>query len=360
LVPLLQEWLTFVADCKPAAFPDTPLDLLAYLRDMDMSKLNHLQEKLTLSQRLRRHNLFLRDTYSQLSPVAQASFDLQVAGDHRWLDVMPVGDCHLNDRVFLTSFRLRLHIPLPELSCLTSHWCRCRKVKYDQFGDHLLTCKFVRGKERTLLHDTIVQFLSSLDSAARIPSISNPKGPLVAHAPFIEPDGLVVNQRRECDLFSSDGRYAANGLDTLSDVSGVHGITMAMYTQDYHLVNIREGITARTRKKEAKYSDPVSRLGYNFRPLVFETSAGILGDELVAFISQRTSLIADDLGLRQDLVSRHWLGRLSCLLRRQLCFAILNRFDRVMNRSFPSSNRQNNYQVLVQPVIVDVVGGVGD
>ena len=122
---------------------------------------------------------------------------------------MPVGECHLTDQEFAFAFRSRLRIPIPQLAVVSTMRCRCQaygaQIQFDSHGDHLLTCKFVRGKERTLLHDKILTFLSSLDSAARIPTLTNPKGNYVAQDNHIQPDGSVNTMRRYLDLFFGDG-----------------------------------------------------------------------------------------------------------------------------------------------------------
>jgi len=191
---------------------------------------------------------------------------------------MPVGECHLSDRDFGIAFRSRFRIALPDLHVLATVSCTCRPQgrdhKFDPHGDHLLTCKFVRGKERTLLHDKINTFLASLNSAARIPTITDPKNNYVAQDNKIQPDGSVITVRRYLDLYSGDGHLFADGRDSLSDVTGVHGITLPMYLHDFQPAHIRDGIKARTAQKNAKYADVVSQLGFNFRPLAFEIDGG--------------------------------------------------------------------------------------
>ena len=159
--------------------------------------------------------------------------------------------------------------------------------------------------------------------------------------------------RRYLDLFSGDGHFYVNGRDTLSDVTGTHGLTLPMYTRGYQPANIREGIINRTAKKIAKYDVVVSRLGFNFRPLAFEIHGGALSAELDLFITQRTSSIAERLGRKPSTVKNSWLKRLSCIIRKHEASIVLNRVDRVLNRNLPLSHQQDIFGRLDQPVVVD-------
>jgi len=157
--------------------------------------------------------------------------------------------------------------------------------------------------------------------------------------------------RRYLDLYSGDGHLFADGRDSLSDVTGVHGITLPMYLHDFQPAHIRDGITARTAQKNAKYADVVSQLGFNFRPLAFEIYGGALSEELDCFITQRTDIIAERTGVKPSIVARHWRARLSCLIRKQHAFVILNRLDRVLRRHFP------NYDHFIQYDSGESMGG---
>ena len=87
--------------------------------------------------------------------------------------------------------------------------------------------------------------------------------------------------------------------------------------------------------------------------MVFEIHGGAIGPELDTFISQRTLSIAERLGMKHSTVKRSWLSRLSCLIRKQHVFAVLNRVDRILNRNYPLSNQQELFMRLNQPVVVD-------
>ena len=190
--------------------------------------------------------------------------------------------------------------------------------------------------------------------------VTDPKNTYVAQDTTIQPDSSVITVRRYLDLYSGDGHFFDNGRDSLSDVTGVHGITLPMYREHFQPGHIRDGINARTAQKMAKYDDAVSRLGFNFRPLVFEIYGGALGEELDCFISQRTAIIAERDGLKPSIVNRYWLGRLSCLIRKQHAFVILNRVDRVLRRLFPNYNHPAQYEEVIQPLVLDRMDGLSE
>ncbi len=102
-----------------------------------------------------------------------------------------------------------------------------------------------------------------MDSAARIPTLTDPKNTYVAQDTTIQPDGgSVITVHRYLDLYSGDGHLCDNGRDSLSDVTGVHGITLAMYRDNFQPGHIRDGMRARTAQKMAKYDGAVSQLGF--------------------------------------------------------------------------------------------------
>ena len=132
------------------------------------------------------------------------------------------------------------------------------------------------------------------------------------------------------------------------------------YRENFQPGHIRDGIVARTAQKVAKYDAAVSRLGFNFRPLAFEIYGGALSEELASFITQRTDIIAERAGIKPSLVNRHWLARLSCLIRKQHAFVIHNRVDRVLRRLIPSFNHPGHYEEVVPTLVLDRMDGLSE
>ena len=77
-------------------------------------------------------------------------------------------------------------------------------------------------------------------------------------------------------------------------------------------------------------------MGYRFRPLVIETLSGLVGEDVKVFLRQRCQLIADRCGLPFAVVLRHWTVRLSCLLRKQHYFVVMERADYLYTKRTPT------------------------
>jgi hypothetical protein len=58
---------------------------------------------------------------------------------------------------------------------LRSRTCRCGR-NFDVYADHLVTCPFMQGNERTVTHAGVVTFCDALNHAAHIPSLIEPRG----------------------------------------------------------------------------------------------------------------------------------------------------------------------------------------
>ena len=125
---------------------------------------------------------------------------------------------------------------------------------------------------------------------------------------FNAPNGRVTIVRRQLDLWSGDGHLTPNGKDTLSDVTGVHGISARMQFDDYFPLRVDEALVTRAAQKCRKYQRGVEQLGCNFTPLVFETISGRVSPALEAFVASRNAIIAD----RTGLFTRSLLGRIGC------------------------------------------------
>ncbi len=94
--------------------------------------------------------------------------------------------------------------------------------------------------------------------------------------------------------------------------------------------------------------------------MAFEIYGGALSEELATFITQRTDIIAERDGIKPSRVNRHWLARLSCLIRKQHAFVIYNRVDRVLRRLLPNYNHPGQYQEVMQPIVLDRMDGLSE
>ena len=204
--------------------------------------------------------------------------------------------------------------------------CRCGR-HFDCNADHLFTSPHLSGNGRTLTHSEVVNWTAALNRAAQLPTTVEPRGTFIALDEINHPDGHVTMERRFLDLYSGDGHLSVDGRSTLCDITGVHGMTSAVYV-GVAIPTVEGLMNQRHRRKIAKYQRAVSNLGYNFIPLVFESYSGLLHQDFLDFVTVRSRLIADRLGLRFAAVRRHWLMRLSCILRRQFAFTITNRIER--------------------------------
>ena len=113
------------------------------------------------------------------------AFHLIANGDSSWLATMPIGVCKFSDTEFKFAFKGRLRIPLSELQALPVKTCKCRDRQHaqgiiDVHGDHLMTCRHIKGPDRIVLHDNVVRYLASLDRQARILSEVEPRGKYIA------------------------------------------------------------------------------------------------------------------------------------------------------------------------------------
>jgi len=81
---------------------------------------------------------------------------------------------------------------------------------------------------------------------------------------------------------------------------------------------------------------------------------------LDCFITQRTDIIAERTGVKPSIVARHWRARLSCLIRKQHAFVILNRLDRVLRRHFPNYDHFIQYDDGTQPIVLDRMDGLSE
>jgi len=163
--------------------------------------------------------------------------------------------------------------------------------------------------------------------------------------------------RRQLDLWSGDGHLTPNGKDTLSDVTGVHGISARMQFDDYFPLRVDEALVTRAAQKCRKYQRGVEQLGCNFTPLVFETISGRVSPALEAFVASRNAIIADRTGVPFAQVAHYSATQLSCILRKQFVHTILARADRLLLRRFPRSRAQDQYTNMIQRVQVFVDRG---
>ena len=223
------------------------------------------------------------------------------------------------------------------------------------YADHLVTCPFMQGNERTITHAAVVKFCDALNHAAHIPSLIEPRGPFVASDEIIQPNGHVIMERRYLDLWSGDGHLRPDGTGTLADVTGFHAMANAVY--DNQDIDVTALLSQRVRLKNAKYHNAVNRIGYNFLPLVFESYSGLLHKDFVDFISKRSRIIATRLGIRPAVILRNWLSRLSCILRRMLALTVMNRLDRLLSiQHGPLCHDIDQVLQLQQPLVVYDLG----
>ncbi len=194
--------------------------------------------------------------------------------------------------------------------------------------------------------------MSQLDNAARVTTLIEPRGKFVAEAEIQKPNGIIQHERRFLDLWSADSHVTANGRETLGDVSGVHGVPISAYTREgQNCASLKQALKKRVDTKIAKYREPVERLGYNFRPLIYETVSGACHEDMEQVITERCTEIADRTGLGVGLVRFRWKQRLSCIIRRNVAHTILNRIDRLHTRSHPRTKDQDQYNELTQRVL---------
>jgi hypothetical protein len=333
LLPLLQEYLDAVAECKPEVFPDTAQDLLTYLVALPFASIDRLQDKLSLALRLRRYSVYQSQVLPALPTRERNAFELLAAGDSSWLDAIPVGDCVLNASEFTFAFRSRYRLPHPRLRPLDDIRCFCRSQQVD--ADHLMTCRRFKAKEQMAMHNAVIQFFHACDQAAFLPSIIEPRGTYIATDIVVSQTGSRTHVNRYCDLFSGDGHLNPDGLASLSDVSCTYGLTAEMARTLVPAASIGQAVRARCAKKIQKYDGVVSRLGYRFRPLVVDSLSGIVGDEVLTFLRQRSKLIAVRLGVHEATVFRHWRIRLACLLRRHHFFVTMERAGSLLDKRYP-------------------------
>jgi hypothetical protein len=81
-------------------------------------------------------------------------------------------------------------------------------------------------------------------------------------------------QRRYLDLWSGGGLLRPDSTGTLADVTGFHAMAHAVY--DNQDIDVTALLSQRVRLKNTKYHNAVTRIGYNFIPLVFESYSGLV------------------------------------------------------------------------------------
>ena len=160
------------------------------------------------------------------------------------------------------------------------------------------------------------------------------------------------------DLFSGDRTLYRDGRDSLADVTGTYGITKSILVDavlpNDPLVNVRN----RLLRKTAKYQQACDRLGYNFRPLVFETLGGFLDPLFEELIRHRSKLIADRFSMPVPVVARNSLSRLDCLIQTHRATLLLGRAltvqrDKREIQYFDLPENLNIPMVIRDPFIVD-------
>jgi hypothetical protein len=351
IIPLLKEWQDLLDDSLPPDFQKTPEALLDSLLEYTPKQINKLQEKLTLPLKFRRYNSYINDILPTLTTSDRQAFQLVVNGDSSWLSAMPIGVCKFNDVEFKLAFRGRLRIPLSELQGLPVKTCNCHTSQQtrgiiDNHGDHLMTCKYIKGPDRIVMHDNVVRFLATIDHKARILSEVEPRGKYIATSIKRQPNG-TKEIKLLSDLLSHDQNLTSNGLPTLSDISGTHGITSSMDSNDtggtQHLKNVLE---KRAQKKITKYASAVADIDCNFRPLIFETVGGGRHGALNDFIQSRSEIIAQRTGLEAGHIAHRHRVQLTCIIRKDVVRTILNRIERLMVRHYPQSRDQDIYDEL--------------
>jgi hypothetical protein len=348
LLPLLDEWKNLLGTSLPQEYNiQSPLLLEKFLK-LSSKQIQRLQDSLTKPLKLKRQTDFQEYISTQDAATRQA-FHCISTGDSSWLTALPKWDCKFSNAEFRISFLSRLRIPLPELLTLPVKRCKCqamtnRHPEIDAHGDHLMTCNHIKGKERTILHDNIVRYLSSLDRQARIPTEVEPRGKYIAASIRQQPHGPKETQLLT-DLRSEDQQVTSNGKPTLSDISGTHGISVGHFAnpEQETILTTEQILRRRANSKCAKYEESVNELEYNFRPLIFETLGGAREAQLEDFLQTRSTIIALRLGTDAGSLKFYFRQQLSCIIRKDVARTIIDRTERLLKRYYPMHTDQDFY-----------------
>ena len=356
IIPLLQQWLELVGDSKPEKYPEVPEELLDFLIDLPEKQIDCLQTKLMLPIKEFRVKQFHQEVLPTLSHVEQQAFALLEAGNGQWLTAMPIGEGAFSDDVFQLTMRLWLRKSIPQLESLPVKICQSRPDKkgkmkkkcncpIDTKGDHLMTCNQLWGNYRLFMHNKILHWLAKVEYQARISAEIEPRKQFVAEQAIEKPNGTAKTERRLLDLYSGDAHITANGKDTLSDVAGKHGVCAGTYKQHRAAASktLEQILSERVKRKREKYTNPVAELGYNFKPLVFETIGGGCDQELEEHIKLRSVLIAERTGLDAGTVKYKLMRDFSCLVRKSMASTIRYGIEQLVSRSYPALQNADIY-----------------
>ena len=367
LLPLLDEFLTTVGDYKTSDFPATADNLLAYLKALSPKRLDHLQDMFTLSYHKWRRALFVTEWIPQMTASDRNAFkllehitvqDSKVVDDTSyWLKALPIGNHQLSPAQFITNFRSRFRIPLPEMAPLAGRHCICGML-IDVNGDHTGCCKFLAPKFHTAMHRATVKYCSALDRAAHIPSEIEPRGDLYTARVLtnLNADGIPVYEQRYLDLLSEDGYLNVDGKGSLADVSGVYGIQAGAYRDHICPQNVFSCMEARVTKKVDKYKQVVEGLGFNFRPLIFEIYSGRLHYLFDGFIRSRCRVICNLHELSFSTIYFQWRCKLDIIIRQCYAKMVLTNALELQRRLTPHTLPDYMYDPPVVHTNLNVVG----
>ena len=153
------------------------------------------------------------------------------------------------------------------------------------------------------------------------------------------------------DLFSGDNTLYPDGRDSLADVTGTYGITKAVLVDQRRPPDILSCVGTRVQRKAGKYTEPVSRLALNFRPLVFEVLGGYLDPAFTEFIQHRSRLIANLTSLPYSAIYDNNVTRLDCLIRNHYGTLVIGR-SLTLQRARNQVHHYDMPEFLNPPVVV--------